>query len=158
MAYTIVDELRPQSAYSPGVVQDEEELLRIIFYPEHIIDNIVQPSAIALEDLRSRGFSVDRRQYAQQDILQQNVANLRNRQQEARQVDYIAQLQCKTVRNIQDNNAERAFIVIDTAYEMNMSHASIYSAKPRTDADLRRLRNRLLVLLERRCSLEDLSP
>ena len=47
MAYTIDDELRPQSAYSPGVVQDEEELLRIIFYPEHIVDNIVQPSAIA---------------------------------------------------------------------------------------------------------------
>jgi len=26
MAYTIDDELRPQRAYSPGVVQDEEEL------------------------------------------------------------------------------------------------------------------------------------
>ena len=33
MAYTIDDELRPQRAYSPGVVQDEEELLRIIEYP-----------------------------------------------------------------------------------------------------------------------------
>src|SRR2546427_8589488 len=93
MAYTIDDELHSQSAYSPGVVKDEEELLRIIFYPEHIVDNIVQPSAIALDDLRSRGFSVDRRPYVQQDILQQNVANLRNRQQEVRQVGYIAQLQ-----------------------------------------------------------------
>ena len=79
MAYTIDDELHSQSAYSPGVVKDEEELLRIIFYPEHIVDNIVQPRAIALDDLRSRGFSVDRRPYVQQDILQQNVANLRNR-------------------------------------------------------------------------------
>ena len=33
MAYTIDDELRPQRAYSPGVVQDEEELLRFIEYP-----------------------------------------------------------------------------------------------------------------------------
>jgi hypothetical protein len=156
MAYTIDDELRPQSVYSPGVVKDEEELLRIIFYPEHIVDNIVQPSAIALEDLRSRGFSVDRRQYARQGIMQQNVENLRRRQQEVRQVDYVAQLQCRAVRNIQDNDAVRAFIVIDTAYEMNMAHASIYSAKPRTDAHLRRLRNRLLVLLETRCNLEDL--
>jgi hypothetical protein len=158
MAYTIDDELRPQSAYSPGVVQDEEELLRIIFYPEHIVDNIVQPSAIALDDLRSGGFSVDRRQYAQQDIMQQNIANLRNRQQEARQVDYIARLQCRSVRNIQDRNAERAFIVIDTAYEINIAHASIYSAKPRTDAHLRRLRNQLLALLETRCNLADLFP
>src|SRR4030095_16012909 len=101
-----------------------------IFYPEHIVDNIVQPSAIALDDLRSRGFSVDRRQHAQQDIMQQNIANLRNRQQEARQVDYIARLQCRTVRDIQDSDAERAFIVIDTAYEINIAHASIYSAKP----------------------------
>ena len=31
MAYTIDGELRSQSAYSPGVVQDEEKLLRIIF-------------------------------------------------------------------------------------------------------------------------------
>ena len=54
-------------------MQDEEELLRIIFYPEHIVDNIVQPSAIALDDLRPRGFSVDRRQYAQQDIMQQKL-------------------------------------------------------------------------------------
>src|SRR5919198_784303 len=150
MAYTIDDELRPQSAYSPGVVKDEEELLRIIFYPEHIVDNIVQPSAIALDDLRSRGFSVDRRQYVQHDVLQQNIDHLRNRQQEARQVDYIARLPCRAVRDIQDNNAERAFIVIDTAYEMNIAHASIYSARPRTDAHLRRLRNRLLVLLETR--------
>jgi hypothetical protein len=158
MAYTIDDESHPQSAYSPGVVQDEEELPRIIFYPEHIVDNIVQPSAIALDDLRSRGFSVDRRQYAQQDIMQQNIANLRNRQQEARQVDYIARLQCRTVRNIQDSDAERAFIVIDTAYEINIAHASIYSAKPRTDAHLRRLRNQLLALLETRCNLADLFP
>jgi hypothetical protein len=158
MAYTIDDELRPQSAYSPGVVKDEEELLRIIFYPEHIVDNIVQPSAIALDDLRSRGFSVDRRQYVQHDVLQRNIDNLRNRQQEARQVGYIAQLQCRTVRNIHDDNAERAFIVIDTAYEINIAHASIYSARPRTDAHLRRLRNRLLVLLETRCNLEDLFP
>src|SRR5437867_10783379 len=156
MAYTIDDELRQQSAYSPGVVKDEEELLRIIFYPEHIVDNIVQPSAIALDDLRSRGFSVDRRPYIQQDILQQNVANLRNRQQEVRQVGYIAQLEGRAVRNIQDNNAERAFIVIDTAHEKNIAHASIYSARPRTDAHLRRLRNRLLVLLETRCNLDDL--
>jgi hypothetical protein len=158
MAYTIDDELRSQSAYSPGVVKDEEELLRIIFYPEHIVDNIVQPSAIALDDLRSRGFSVERRQYVQHDILQRNVDNLRNRRQEMRQVDYIAQLQCRAVRDIQDNNAERAFIVIDTAYETNIAHASIYSARPRTDAHLRRLRNRLLVLLETRCNLEDLFP
>ena len=158
MAYTIDDELRQQSAYSPGVVKDEEELLRIIFYPEHIVDNIVQPSAIALDDLRSRGFSVDRRPYIQQDILQQNVANLRNRQQEVRQVGYIAQLEGRAVRNIQDNNAERAFIVIDTAHEKNIAHASIYSARPRTDAHLRRLRNRLLVLLETRCNLDDLFP
>jgi hypothetical protein len=158
MAYTIDDELRSQSAYSPGVVKDEEELLRIIFYPEHIVDNIVQPSAIALDDLRSRGFSVDRRPYAQHDILRRNVDNLRNRQQGARQVDYVARLQCREVRDIQDNNVERAFIVIDTAYETNIAHASIYSARPRTDAHLRRLRNRLLVLLETRCNLEDLFP
>ena len=99
MAYTTDDELRSQSAYSPGVVKDEEELLRIIFYPEHIVDNIVQPSAIALDDLRSRGFSVERRQYVQHDILQRNVDNLRNRRQEMRQIDYIAQLQCRAVRD-----------------------------------------------------------
>jgi hypothetical protein len=139
-------------------VKDEEELLRIIFSPEHIVDNIVQPSAIALEDLRSRGFSVDRRQYAQQDIMQQNVDNLRRRQQEVRQVEYVAQFPCGTVRDIQNDNVERAFIVIDTAHERNRAHASIYSARPRTDAHLRRLRNQLLVLLETRCNLEDLFP
>ena len=124
MAYTIDDELCSQSAYSPGVVQDEEELLRIIFHPEHISDNgDVLPTAIALEDLRSRGFSVDRRQHAQRNIMQQTVECLRNRQPNHRQVDFIAQLLCEAVREMQDNDQERAFIVIDTACETNIAHA-----------------------------------
>ena len=37
MAYTIEDELSSQSTYSPGLVQNDEELLRIFFHPEHKI-------------------------------------------------------------------------------------------------------------------------
>jgi hypothetical protein len=54
-------------------VQNDEELLRIFFHPEHIVNNVVIETAIALEDLQSRGFSVDRRQYARRDITQQTI-------------------------------------------------------------------------------------
>ena len=66
----------------------------------------------------------------------------------------IALLQCIEVRNIQDDEQQRAFIVLDTAYETNIAHASIYSAVPRGRSALRKLRSLLLPLLQKRCHLE----
>ncbi len=158
MAYTIDSEYSSQSPYSPGFVENEEELLRIFFHPEHIVDNAVIETAISIEDLQSRGFSVDRRQYARRDIVQQTIDRQMARTPAQRESGIIAPFQCGTVRNIQDDNQERAFIVIDKACEHNIAHASIYSAKPRGKGTLRKLRRRLLPLLQQRCSLEDLFP
>jgi hypothetical protein len=158
MAYTIEDELSSQSTYSPGLVQNDEELLRIFFHPEHIVNNVVIETAIALEDLQSRGFSVDRRQYARRDITQQTIDRQMARLPEKRQSGVIALFQCVSVRTIQDDEQKRAFIVLDKACAQNIAHASIYSAIPRGRGALRKLRSLLLPLLQKRCNLEDIFP
>jgi len=73
---------------------------------------------------------------------------------ETRLSGVIALLQCGVVRNIQDDEQKRAFIVLDTAYETNIAHASIYSAVPRGRGALRKLRSLLLPFLQKRCHLE----
>ena len=50
-------------ALSPGPVQDQETLLRIIIEPDHINEGRIQPSAVQLRDLTQRGLSVHRREY-----------------------------------------------------------------------------------------------
>ena len=50
-------------ALSPGPVQDQETLLRIIIEPDHISEGRIQPSAVQLRDLTQRGLSVHRREY-----------------------------------------------------------------------------------------------
>ena len=55
-----------------------------------------------------------------------------------------------------DENGERVFIVIDTANEENIAHASIYSARKRSKSALRRIRNLLLPYLQKRFSLEEI--
>jgi len=156
MPYTVEDEQRSQSEYSPGIVKDKEDLLRTVFNPEHMRDGEVIETAIPLEDLKSRGFSVDRKQYAQKNILQQRIEYQMGRLPEKRQSGLIVRLQCGAVRNLHDENGERAFIVIDTALKENIAHASICSATDRGRGALRKLRSLLLPYLQTRYSLEEI--
>ena len=60
-------------ALSPGPVQDQEALLRIIIDPDHTMEGRIQPSAIQLRDLTQRGLSVHRRGYATRQEVERIV-------------------------------------------------------------------------------------
>lgn len=145
--YTREDEQTAHSAL--GVVKDEEHLLRVIYAPEHIRNGSVIESAIALEDLKERGFSLDRASYVDDAVIQQRIAAQTDRKPDQRQSNFIAQFECVSVRNISDESNEQAFIVIDTAQDDNLAHASLYSANANLGrGGLRKLRDKLLPLLQ----------
>ena len=154
MAYTVDDELHSQSEWSPGVVNNNEVLLRTVFEPEHVVDEMVIEAAIPLSDLRSRGFSVDRSEYANKSIIHGRINRQISQLPEKRHSGLISKFDCLSVRVLLDES-ERAFIVIDTADEENIAHASIYSAIERRDSALRRIRSLLLPCLQKRFSLEE---
>lgn len=156
MGYSINDEKCQQTELSPGIVQDREFLLRVIFEPEHISDGKVIDTAISLSDLKSRGFSVDRHGYVDKNIIQKRIDGQIEKSPENRHSGKISKFHCLSLRGLCDDNNQRSFIVIDTAIEENKAHASVYSAIKRNDSALRKIRSLLIPYLQERFSLEEL--
>jgi hypothetical protein len=155
--YTLSDERRVCSGFSPGIVGDDEELLRILFNPEHIgEEQEVLPTAVSLEDLSDNGLSVYRKRYFDIDIVRANIDKQMSRKPEARLGCGISILTCSIIRGFEDDG-QRCFIVIDDASEKNVAHASIYSAFSKNSrSQLMKLRSKLLLLMKERCSIEDI--
>ena len=141
---------------SPGVVADDEFLLRELFNPQHIDDDgQVLVTAISLKDLRQRGFSVNRIKYVSPDFIKSSVKERlsRPRREPWRYVG-AAKFEARGIRQIQAQG-ERAFVVIDTALSENPGHASIYVGKSeKGEAYARELRNLLKPFLQHRMSIE----
>ena len=140
---------------SPGIVEDDESLLRSVFNPDHVKDGQVQPSAIPLRDLQERGFSVNRLQYVNQEFVEDAISRTlaRTFQGTARESEGVASFQARTVRDIRDDGSQ-VFVVIDTALPDNRGHASIYLADPEIrPSQARRMREKLLPLLSNRVSV-----
>ncbi len=142
---------------SPGVVADDEFLLRELFNPQHIDDNgQVLVTAISLQDLRHRGFSVNRIKYVSPDFIKSSVRKRLSRPRHGRpwRDEGVAKFEARRIRRIQ-TQGERAFVVIDTALPENPGHASIYVTKPeKGEAYARELRNLLKPFLQDRMSIE----
>lgn len=158
MRYSTDDESTSQSQHSPGPVKDSEELLRVLFYPEHVKDGLVLETAIPLEDLRERGFSVDRRGYAKRSAIEQRVSRqmANEKKREERQESTISKFRCGAVRKILNQDHGRACIVIDTALQENPAHASIYSKDSLGRGGLKKIRNLMLPLLQERYTVDEI--
>ena len=149
MRYTQEDEKISHSEF--GVVKDDEYLLRVIYAPEHIVDGLVIETAISLDDLSTRGFSLDRKIYKDDALIEQRIVNQTQKSPEQRQSSSISEFLCVDARNISvpEQTNERAFIIIDDAQDDNQAHASLYSAQDGLKKGaLRKLRALLLPLLQ----------
>lgn len=149
MHYTQEDEKISHSEF--GVVKDQEYLLRVIYAPEHIVDGFVIESAISLEDLSTRGFSLDREMYKDDTLIELRIVNQTQKNPDKRQSSSVSKFLCGDARviSIPEQTNERAFVVIDDAQDDNRAHASLYSAQDGLGkGTLRRLRSLLLPLLQ----------
>lgn len=148
LKYSLADEERSISPrFSPGPVNNSEQLLRVLHQPEHILDGEVIESSVPLEDLKSRGFSVDRRAYVNLTLLSERVAEQVRRDPPNREASFSSELLCERLREILSED-KRDFLIVDEIDEkkepVNSAHASIYSANETGKGGLRKIRHKLV--------------
>lgn len=135
---------------SPGIVRDEECLLREIYDPYHVENGRFKPTIVPIEDLREKGFSVHRIRHTSIDSLRSAISTKLSmlRKGGSWKAAFVCRLHTGTVRRIHID-CEQAFVVIDTASPDDRGHASIYAADPgRGKAHARELRSLLLPYLD----------
>ena len=142
---------------SPGVVKDEEFLLRELFNPQHIRNGELRPAAIPAKDLLSEGFSVNRMKHVTAEFVKASIEQRlsKPRKGEPWKNEGVAKLKTLEVRQILFDGRQ-AFVVIDTAEPDNRGHASIYVATPgEGESHARELRELLLPFLQKRMSVDE---
>ncbi len=146
MDFIISDEHVVQSTLSPGIVLNEEVVLRLGFSPEHVDENgKLAASAISKQDLISRGWSVYRENYLDVDKISIDAENQASRLPNKRTTTLISTMLAARIRAFLCNKDLQAFIVIDDALPENLAHASVYCIAEKKEA--RRLRNYLRDLM-----------
>lgn len=150
-----------QTPFAPGCVSSEEILLRIIFSPDHIdINGNLKPEAIPSQDLKERGFSVQRKLFVSKKRIYENIDHFVSRK-ESRFCKGISPIKCEVVRSIEDNQLNKVFNVIDDALtENDHAHAKIMFKNSYGRSMIKSLRKKLLdefsVILEVKHVVDDL--
>ncbi|WP_139214684.1 hypothetical protein [Pseudomonas linyingensis] len=128
---------------------DSERIVRTTFSPEHFDGVEFSNAAISLDDLSSRGVSVDREGITPLSALDKRIEAQVAKNPDARQSVVYSVLLVGAVRAIQGQEASQALEVkADPIKEENEGHALILSAKPRGKAELRALRLRLIGMMK----------
>ena len=146
----------PDPNHSPGIVGDDEYLIREMCDPGHFDENgAITPAAISLKHLISEGVSVHRRQHTSIEFIKNSVRN-RCRDRQGWE-EYVSLIKVAEVRAIKDEGRQ-AFRVIDDPIADNPGHANIYASRsengPISSGHARKLRKYLLPLLQNRMSVE----
>ncbi len=149
--FSLEDENKKSSEHSPGPVASQELIVRECFNPEHFLEGkyALSNAAITQRDLTSNGLSIHRLGYLSDAQLKEIMLSRKNDRPDLRTDAHISTVQTATVREIKDDTDYRAFVVIDTALEQNIAHASCYSAVNRQPAQIRAIRMKLIDLLNK---------
>lgn len=141
------------SEHSPGPVQNEEHVARLVVNPIHIdpSDGSLKPSLMS--DVKDKGGSVQRLAHlderkmveeAAQRMRERNMTSDANRH---RSVHGTVTLSVEEIRRITTHNGYRAFGVYDTARADDQAHADILMLTMNTKSqEARSARQQLFVL------------
>ena len=120
------------SQYSPGVVEDNEILIRQIYSPIHIDKQTGKILPLAFLDVQDKGMSVNRKIYSSIEELNKKVQyklRLDEKRGKGKGFEGIIYATCQDVRAIKTNDNLKAFCVYDTGNRNDISHADICQAK-----------------------------
>jgi len=116
------------SQYSPGVVEDNEILIRQIYSPIHIDKQTGKILPLAFLDVQDKGMSVNRKIYSSIEELNKKVQyklRLDEKRGKGKGFEGIIYATCQDVRAIKTNDNLKAFCVYDTGNRNDISHADI---------------------------------
>lgn len=129
-------------------VADAERLVRTTFSPEHFDGEEFQLTAISLKDLSDNGVSVDREQITPLEAVEGRLQAQAARLPESREVPVFSVFTAGAVRDISDDDGEKALVVNADQVDGNPGHALILSSKKRGRGALRGIRLKLIDLLK----------
>jgi hypothetical protein len=119
------------SQFSPGIVENNEILVRQIYSPIHIDEQPGRVNTFAFTDAQDKGMSVNRKTYSSREELNKKVQyklKLDEEQGKVRSFQGVIYATCHDVRAIKTNDNLKAFCVYDTGNKNDISHADISQA------------------------------
>lgn len=134
--------------FSPGLVRDDEVVVRTVLDPDHFKGNKLASVAIPLKDIQSRGWSVDRKSFTSSWYIrfshwQWQRRRLREGREEIKRF-YVLPIPVRLLRDLDPHTGNQEFVVTDAALCMNPAHAHVLLARELGDAIARGLRTNLL--------------
>ena len=148
-----------QSQYSPGIIDNNEELLRLLFSPIHWDEEneMVVPAAFQRKELNERGVSVQRQKYTSKDFIAKKADQIGQSRSDKRFVGVIS-TKCRLIRNIQDDKCQQCFSVLDTSNKDNIGHADIYFSQSYPKPLQLKLREKLINAFGKLVQLSEAYP
>jgi hypothetical protein len=128
---------------SPGLVADNETVLRTIFDPQHIQNGELQNAAISLEDIRSRGWSVERKRFTSLWRIKLTHYRWRLKKSDLKRC-YVIPIDVGALRTQCQFDQNHKFIVIDDALYANPAHAAVLISKKCGEGMARKARGELM--------------
>ena len=130
---------------SPGLVHNDETVLRTVLDPHHLNGGVLAPAAISLADLQRRGWSIDRRLYTSPWRIKLFHWRWQKRRPDIHRCQVIPVLAARIRRCNADGN--QIFAITDTAMCNNPAHAAVLATTQLTDGQARKARKLLLDML-----------
>lgn len=121
----IEQEHHAQSIFSPGIVQIEENLSRVLFTPKHVVNGKVLP--VAFDPAIFNGLSVLRNLYDFENCLLKTINLL-----ESDGIKYYGYTSANVndIKNMTTENPKyRIFYILDTATSDRIGHADIHAIR-----------------------------
>lgn len=144
-------------------LSDDESLVRAFFCPEQHDGQVFLATAVSLDDLKDRGFSVDRPTLTPLSVLTHRVDNQRAKNPEKREFPKYSQLFYSKLKEDRNAEGQHYFEIqpspVSESVDMpgNPGHASIYSAdKNLGNGGLRKVRTALIEHLNNVVELENI--
>ena len=119
------------SLHSPGPVQNDETLARLLFSPLFVDADTGAPTTAALKDAESRGLSVDRLSIFNADHVhergyaKEKADGARKTGMNKLKYEGFIHVRCGSIRALRDVREQRQFYVFDTAAPENLAHADV---------------------------------
>jgi hypothetical protein len=133
--------------FSPGLVRADEVVLRTILDPDHLgPDGKLASAAIALGDIRFRGWSVDRKHFTGRWRVRLSHSGWKKRKPNLLRI-HVLPVPVGQFRRPDPTTGNADFVVTDTAMWLNPAHADVLLSGPQSEGAARGFRNKLLETL-----------
>lgn len=143
-------------------IDSSETLVRLTFNPESYDSNGFKNTAVSLQDLKERGFSLDREAYTHRECIEERIAAQKENKPEDRQFAIFSMMNCIDITSIVNEDGSACFDLIPSPDldTKNFGHAHLLSAGAvKSDSYLRKMRVLLFPLLSKciKHNLDDFS-